>query len=91
MIDPKIDVPDDLLQKVLALCCSYLEFTLNRDPSEAELVTTFTSVMIRVGMMTDTIAQDNGVDHPFVIRTALAAAEKWRARKEHEHVDRSVS
>lgn len=78
MNDPLIDVPDETFQRMLAVVASYLLHTLGRDPTEREVITTLTSVGIRLSMMTDQMAKSAGVDHPKIIKTAFRAAELWR-------------
>ena len=78
MIDPLIEVPDEILQRMMAVVAGYLLTTLGRNPTEREVVTTLTSMGIRLSMTVDGMARTAGLDHPKIIRTAFRAAEKWR-------------
>ena len=78
MIDPLVDVPDEILHRMMAVVAGYLLNTLGRDPTEREVVTTLTSMGIRLSMTVDGMAKSSGLDHPRIIRTAFRAAEEWR-------------
>jgi hypothetical protein len=87
MNDPLVDVPDDVFQRALAVVASYLLTTLGRDPTEQEVITSLTSVGIRLSMVTDDMAKTAGLDHPQIIRTAFRAAERWRAAQQNDRIN----